>query len=112
MQGRAIPDAGKSHHSETDFLSALTLLRNDPNLLTRALPQARAGNVHAQYAVGLIYAEGRGVAADPVAAYIWLSRAMAQGDSDARDLRSMLMLAMADDDIVRAEQVLKEEAGI
>lgn len=93
---------------ETDFLSALSLLRNDPGLLHRALEQARAGNIHAQYAVGLMYAEGRGVAADPVAAYIWLSRAVAQGDGDAKELRMMLVMSMSRDEIARAEQALME----
>lgn len=106
-----MPDPDTARHTDTDFLSGLSLLRNDPHLLARALPQARAGNVHAQYAVGLIYAEGRGVATDLVAAYVWLSRAVAQGDSDARDLRSMLMLSMSVVEISRAEGVLREEAG-
>ena len=75
------------------------------------LPDARAGNVHAQYAVGLIYAEGRGVQANPVQAYVWLSRAMAQGDGDAMDLRRMLALSMNPGEIVHAERIIAEETS-
>ena len=99
----------KSIHATNDFLAALTLLQHDPDLLGEVLPQAKAGNVHAQYAVGLIYAEGRGVEPNLVKAYVWLSRALAQGDQDAAILRKILMVNMAPAEIERAEQQLVEE---
>lgn len=91
---------------ETDFLASLVLLRNDPALLAEIKPHAEAGNPHAQYALGLIYAEGRGVAADPVQAYVWLTRAMAQGDADAQLLRDMLLNSMRAHELAQAELYL------
>lgn len=99
----------KAAYEDNDFLAALTLLSHDPDLLNEILPQAHAGNLHAQYAAGLIYAEGRGVEPDAVAGYVWLSRALAQGDQDAGMLRNILMVNMSPAEITRAEQRLAEE---
>ena len=96
---------------ETNFLVSLVLLRNDPALVTEITPHAEAGNPHAQYALGLIYAEGRGVATDPVQAYIWLSRAMAQGDVDAQLLRDMLLNSMHENELAKAEQYLANHSN-
>jgi len=101
----------KSAHATNDFLAALTLLSQDSDLLAEVLPQARAGNVHAQYAAGLIYAEGRGVEPDVIEAYLWLSRALDQGDQDAGILRKILMVNMVPAEIARAEQRLLEEVA-
>jgi TPR repeat protein len=92
-----------------EFLARLALVQHDPELLADVLPQARAGNVDAQYAAGLIYAEGRGVPPDPVEGYIWLSRAIAQGDEDAVLLRNMVMLQMSLEEIRTADQRLARE---
>ena len=43
------------------------------------LAKARRGNGIAQYNVGLAYSEGRGVAADPIEAFVWLSLARENG---------------------------------
>jgi TPR repeat protein len=99
----------KAVRETNDFLTALTLLTHDPDLLDDVLPQAKAGNVHAQYAVGLIYAEGRGVEPNAVESYVWLSRAMELGDEDASLLRSMLMGNMSTEEIARAELKLVAE---
>lgn len=60
------------------------------------------GQIDAQYGMGLIYAEGRGVEQASVEAYAWLSVAMLQGDMDAEILRDAVMQAMPIDDINRA----------
>ena len=46
---------------------------------TALLAKARRGNGIAQYNLGLAYAEGKGVAADPVEAYVWLTLARENG---------------------------------
>jgi len=79
---------------DTSFLSDLVLLRNNPNLVKKIMPIAEAGNPHAQYALGLIYAEGRGVKQDRIQAYRWLSLAIEQGDQDAILLRDLLINSM------------------
>jgi len=81
---------------DNDFLRGLVLLRNDPQLAERILHEARAGNVDAQYAMGLICAEGRGVPVDLAQAYAWLTVAILQGDRDARTLRNLVGIQMTD----------------
>lgn len=73
-----------------ELLSRLTLLRNDPELAEAIRPYAEEGDVDAQYAMGLIYAEGRGVPTDPARAHYWLSLAADQGDRDAVTLRNVV----------------------
>jgi len=76
-------------------LSGLNLLRNDPELASRLIAEAEAGDMDAQYAAGLLYAEGRGVEQDPVQAYFWLTRAVRQGDVDAERLRRYVASRMS-----------------
>lgn len=91
-----------------DFLSELILYRNNPDHVAEVRKAANSGNVDAQYALGLMYAEGRGVDPDPIAAYLWLSRAMQQGDRDAGDLRHIVLQQMTAAQIAEAE---RQEAG-
>jgi len=79
---------------ENDFLSELILWRNDPVHAERVRKEAEADNIDAQYALGLMYAEGRGLKQDEIQAYIWLSRAAQQGDQDAVTLRYVLLSQM------------------
>lgn len=81
---------------KNDFLKELILLRNDPELAERVLQEARRGNVDAQYAMGLIFAEGRGVPLDLVKAYAWLTVAVLRGDRDAVTLRNIVGSQMSD----------------
>ena len=60
---------------DNDFLQDLVLLNNDPGLEQRLLEKARMNNVDAQYALGLVYAEGRGTDINVVDAYAWSSDA-------------------------------------
>ncbi|MCB1802267.1 MAG: sel1 repeat family protein [Gammaproteobacteria bacterium] len=78
-------------------LSGLNLLRNDPVKAAEMIAEAERGDMDAQYAAGLIYAEGRGVPLDLVQAYYWLTRAVDQGDSDAELLRRVVAAQMSDD---------------
>ena len=89
-----------------DLLSRLVLYRNDPDLAEEIRQAAESGLVDAQYAMGLLYAEGRGVEYDPVAAYIWLSRAVEQGDRDAEALRHIVLQQMSPTQIAEAERQL------
>jgi uncharacterized protein len=50
-------------------LRSLVLLRYDPEAAAIILAQAEQNDVDAQYAMGLIYAEGRGVAQDEAMAF-------------------------------------------
>ena len=81
----------------TDFLKDL-MRANAPGLVATVQDEAVKGNPHAQYALGLIYAEGRGVRQNPVEAYAWLTVAVLQGDNDAELLRNHVAVDMTDDE--------------
>lgn len=93
---------------DDDFLSELILWRNDPEHAEQVREQAESGNVHAQYALGLMYAEGRGVKQDEVQAYVWLSHAAEQGDQDAVTLRYVLLSQMDAGQIAAAVQLVEQ----
>lgn len=87
-------------------LSALSLLRNDPDVAAEMLAAAQQGDINAQYGMGLIYAEGRGVALDEVRAYYWLSRAIEQGDRGAVTLLQVVASSMSREQVRQARQLL------
>ena len=94
-------------------LSRLTLFRNDPEAAAEVLQRALQGNVDAQFAAGLIYAEGRGVPYDLVQSFYWFSKAVAQGDEDARKLRVYVGSQMCEEEYARARHLLEadEQSG-
>ena len=94
--------------NSNQYLAELSLYRNDPELARAIEESALQGDKNAQYALGLIYAEGRGVQYNPVESYAWLTAAALQGDNDALLLRSMIAGVMSEDSIEEAE----ERAGI
>jgi localization factor PodJL len=61
------------------------------------------GDSDAQYWLGRIYVDGLGRDRNPVAAYVWLSRAAAQGHQDAESLRDRLATTMTPDQIAAAQ---------
>lgn len=74
-----------------DLMQRLILLRHDPTLVDALRIAAMQGNADAQYGLGLVYAEGRGVDQDDIEAYAWLSVAIMQGAPEAEDLREVVM---------------------
>lgn len=96
----------KTQQEITALLSKLQLWSNDPEIAEEVRPFAEEGNCHAQYAMGLIYAEGRGVKQSNQQAYLWLSRAGKQGDVDACLLRDFVKLSMSHDEIQDADRIL------
>ena len=90
-------------------LAALTLLSNDPAVAAEFLQAASRGNVDAQYGMGLIYAEGRGVEQDVAKSFYWLTRAIEQGDKGAEVLRRVVATGMTAEQHARAELLLHED---
>ena len=88
-------------------LAALTLLLNDPEVAEEFLRAATQGDVDAQYGMGLIYAEGRGVEQDEAKSFYWLTCAVEQGDSGAEVLRKVVAAGMTEEQFVRARLLLK-----
>ena len=92
-------------------ISDLVLLRNDPATAFEFIREAHEGDVDAQYGLGLIYAEGRGVAQDNATAFYWLTRAAEQGDRDAETLRNHVAADMTRDQFERADLMIKQYRG-
>ena len=78
-----------------DYLADIMLWRNDPDLAQHVEKLAREGALNAQYVMGLICAEGRGVEQDEIEAYAWLTVAAENGDADARLLRTVVAANMS-----------------
>ena len=89
-------------------LSDLILFRNDPGVAEEFLEAAMRGEVDAQYGLGLIYAEGRGVPQDEAKAFFWLTMAMEQGDHDAEVLRRVVAESMTSEQFEQAQFMVKE----
>jgi TPR repeat protein len=88
-----------------NYLKDLVLLRNDPLLVERVREAATRGEVDAFYALGLIYAEGRGVPIDLAQAHYWLSLAIERGDKDAELLRNIVGSQMSDEEYAAAKRL-------
>lgn len=97
--------------TDNSYLKDLVLLRNDPTKVPPVLEAAGRGEVDAQYALGMIYAEGRGVPVDLARAHYWLSMAVAQGDHDAELLRNIVGSQMTDDEYEAAKR-MRAGAGL
>jgi len=91
--------------SDNSYLKDLILLRNDPSKVPLIRDRALRGEVDAQYAMGLIYAEGRGVEVDLAQAYYWLSLAVDQGDRDAWLLGTSIGAQMTEEEHQAAERL-------
>jgi chromosome segregation ATPase len=61
------------------FICGLTVSAQDSSEITSLRAKAVKGNGIAQYNLGLAYAEGHGVATDPIEAFVWLSLARENG---------------------------------
>ncbi|MBK1620529.1 hypothetical protein CKO42_19265 [Lamprobacter modestohalophilus] len=91
--------------ADNSYLKDLILLRNDPAAVLRVREAAARGEVDAFYALGLIYAEGRGVTIDLAQAHYWLSLAIDQGDRDAELLRNIVGSQMTDEEYEAAKRL-------
>jgi len=85
------------------YLANLALYRNDPELAQDLADNALLGDRNAQYALGLIYIEGRGIKPNPIESYAWLTAAILQGDEDAFLLRNMVSELLTLSEIEEAE---------
>jgi hypothetical protein len=67
-------EEGQDAYQEKDYLKAVQLWR----------PLAQAGDREAQYRLGVMYAEGKGVASNDAEAALWFERAAEQGEAMAQ----------------------------
>lgn len=73
-------EAGMQAANRRDFAAAARAWR----------PLAERGEARAQYHLGLLYEEGRGVARDPATAAAWYRRAAEQGQAQAQNALGIL----------------------
>ena len=73
---------------------------------------ARWGHKGAQYVLGELYAEGKGVARDPVSAYAWLAVASEAPDRDFVKARNRIGNELTDTQKVEAERLAGELASV
>ena len=95
-----IEDATGAYHSG-NYNTAVRLFR--------AL--ADQGDSQAQYNLGIIYANGRGVPQSYVLAHMWLNLSAAQGDADADAARDELAKSMSAAQIAEAQKMASEWKG-
>jgi len=100
----------RSTNKSNDFLQDLILWRNDPDNADEIIKLAHSGNSDAQYALGLIYAEGRGLKQDEIKSCYWLSHAKQQGDQDAETLLQIVMQSMSLDEIKYAKTLFNSQS--
>ncbi len=72
------------------------------------LAAAERGDAHAFFALGLIYATGRLVEADPVVAHMWFNLAAREGVRAAAEERRLLAQEMTPGEIARAQRLARE----
>ncbi len=97
-------EVGYRAYQDGDFATALDYWR----------PLAESGYALAQYNLGLMYAEGRGLDQDPEQAKAWLAKAAAQGVPEAAFNLAGFHLAGAEPDYRAARPLLEAaaEAGL
>ena len=86
-------DAGIAAYTEGEHAEAIRRFR----------PLAERGDDRAQYWLGMIYYEGRGVPKDDVRAYMWLTLAANQGNRGARVGRDGVARRLSDAQVSEAE---------
>ncbi len=75
----------------------------------RWLTNAEAGQVDAQYKVGLMFSTGQeGAPVDYVMAHKWLNLAAVRGSDDARRLRAEVAGDMSKEEIAQAQRLARE----
>lgn len=76
---------------------------------TTWVDKAEAGQVDAQYQVGILFSTGQGgVPIDYVMAHKWLNLAAMRGSDDARRLRAELAHDMSKEEIAQAQRLARE----
>ena len=88
-------------------LIAPWVLGQDPAAITELRRRAGQGHAEAQFNLGTMYADGRGVLKDSVLAHMWLNVAGANGNAAARDVRDSLERDMTRAEISRATELAR-----
>ncbi len=91
-------DEGVAAYDRGDYATALKEYR----------PLAEQGHAAAQYNLGLMYANGKGVPQDFIQAHMWLNLAAAQSVELGRKNRDIIAKDMTPADISKAQAMAQE----
>ncbi len=98
-RGRYAPPAPKSKPKVAEAEK-----ENYEAVAKETLPDAEAGVPEAQYLLGMMYVNGKGVSADFVEAYKWLELAAAQGDAEAVKARDLVFRLLKPEQIAEGKR--------
>jgi TPR repeat protein len=89
---------GEATYQKGDYATALRLW----------LPAANEGEARAQFDMGVMHANGRGVPQDYVVAHMWFNLSAARGDASAAEHRDTLAKEMSSAQIADAQKMARE----
>lgn len=88
---------GMAAYNRGDYLPAIRLFR----------PLAEQGNPKAQGKLGEMYRRGKGVARNSLRAFVWLTRAAAAGDVEAKSALREVSQAMTAEELAEAREMAR-----
>ena len=91
-------DEGVAAYDRGDYATALKEYR----------PLAEQGHAAAQYNLGLMYANGKGVPQDYVQAHMWFNIAAAQDNENAREQRDIVAKRITPAQVAEAQALARE----
>jgi TPR repeat protein len=86
---------GMAAYNRGDYVPAIQVFR----------AMAQRGNAKAQAALGVMYRRGQGVSRNPARAFVWFSRAAAQGDAKAKTELRKVAQAMTPEELSQAREM-------
>lgn len=85
----------------------------DPDkALNHLLAAARSGQINADFTLGQMYSQGKGVRPNPVNAYVFSQLALPKNTPQALELARLVEQQLSPADRARAEQLLREEREV
>jgi TPR repeat protein len=91
-------DDGVAAYERGEYATALRLFQ----------PLANEGNARAQFGLGVMYNNGRGVAQDYVRAHMWFNLSASRGDTEAAENRSIVENEMTLEQIAEAQKLARQ----
>jgi TPR repeat protein len=86
---------GMAAYNRGDYVPAVLVFR----------AMAQQGNAKAQAALGVMYRRGQGVSRNPARAFVWFSRAAAQGDPKAKTELHEVTQTMTGEELSQAREM-------
>jgi TPR repeat protein len=91
-------EEGETAYQSGNYETALRLVR----------PLAEQGNARAQFDLGVIYNNGRGVPQDYVLSYMWFNLSAARGEPEAAERRDFVQQSMSPPQVAEAQKLARE----